>query len=116
VAFGSIPVDNTAEQTESLYALYNITSGTFKNLSLGIGENYQSKRAVTDGPNQVFWGYVPGRTIVDSNISYKYNSHLRYTVTIDNVLDTKYIYAVRSENVQIPGTPINIKFAVSYSL
>ncbi len=116
VAYGSIPVDNTAEQTESLYALYNITSGTFKNLSIGVGENYQSKRAVTDGPDQVFWGYVPDRTIVDSNITYKYNDHLRYTVTIDNLLDTKYIYAVRSENVQIPGTPINIKFAVSYSL
>jgi iron complex outermembrane receptor protein len=116
VAYGSIPVDNTAEQTESLYALYNVTNGPLKNLSIGIGENYQSKRAVTDGPDQVFWGYVPNRTIVDSNISYKYNNHLRYTVTIDNLLDNKYIYSVRSENVQIPGTPFNIKFAVTYSL
>ena len=63
VAHGSIPVDNTAQQTESLYALYNFDSrGSLKGLSIGIGENFQSKRAVTDGPDQVFWGYVPKRT------------------------------------------------------
>ncbi|HZZ18267.1 MAG TPA: TonB-dependent receptor plug domain-containing protein, partial [Opitutaceae bacterium] len=87
VAYGSIPVDNTAEQTESLYALYDFGStGTFKGLTIGIGENFQSKRAVTDGPDQVFWGYVPGRTIVDSSINYTYNRHIKYTITIDNLL------------------------------
>jgi len=116
VAHGSIPVDNTAEHTASLYSVYNFDEGSLKNVSLGVGANFQSKRAVTDGPNQVFWGYVPGRTIVDSNISYKYNSHIKYTVTINNLLNKKYIYSVRSENVQIPGTPFNIKFAVSYTL
>jgi iron complex outermembrane receptor protein len=117
VAHGSIPVNNTAEQTQSVYALYDFgNKGTYKGLSIGIGENYQSKRAVTDGPNQVFWGYVPGRTVVDSSINYKYNEHIRYTVTIDNLLNKKYIYSVRSENVQVPGTPLNIRFMVSYSL
>jgi outer membrane receptor for ferric coprogen and ferric-rhodotorulic acid len=117
VAHGSIPVDNTAEQTESLYALYDFgTRGTFKGLSLGLGENFQSKRAITDGPNQVFWGYIPNRTVVDASINYKYDKHLKYTITIDNLLDKKYIYSVRSENVIVPGTPFNIKFAVSYSL
>jgi len=116
VAVGSIPVDNTAEQTESLYGLYNFDNvGMFKGLSVGLGENFQSKRAVTDGPDQVFWGYVPGRTLVDSSINYQYNRHIKYTVTIDNLLDKKYIYSVRSENVQIPGTPINAKFQVSYT-
>ncbi len=117
VAYGSIPVDNTAEQTESLYALYDFgSSGSLKGVSIGIGENFQSKRAVTDGPDQVFWGYVPARTLVDASINYKYSRHIKYTVTIDNLLNKKYIYSVRSENVQVPGTPFNIKFAVSYSL
>jgi outer membrane receptor for ferric coprogen and ferric-rhodotorulic acid len=117
VAVGSIPVNNTAEQTESIYALYDFGStGVYKGLSIGLGENFQSKRAVTDGPNQVFWGYVPGRTIVDSSINYRYNKHIRYTVTIDNLLNKKYIYSVRSENVQVPGTPFNIKFEITYSL
>jgi len=116
VAYGSIPVDNTAEQTESLYALYDFgNSGPYKGLSIGIGENFQSKRAVTDGPDQVFWGYVPGRVIVDSSINYQYDKHIKYTITIDNLLDKKYIYSVRSENVQVPGTPFNIKFAVAYT-
>jgi len=117
VAYGSIPVDNTAEQTESLYALYDFgNSGPYKGLSIGIGENFQSKRAVTDGPDQVFWGYVPGRTIVDSSINYTYSKHIKYTVTIDNLLDKKYIYSVRSENVQVPGTPLNIKVGITYTL
>jgi outer membrane receptor protein involved in Fe transport len=75
----------------------------------------QSKRAVTDGPNQVFWGYVPGRTIVDLSAQYQYNPHVRFNVSIDNLLDAKYIYAVRSEDVIVPGQAINLKFAVTYT-
>jgi iron complex outermembrane recepter protein len=116
IAYGSIPVDNTAQQTESIYALYNIRSGDFKGLQIGLGENYQAKRAITDGPNQVFWGYVPSRVVLNSTINYEYNSHIKYTMTIDNLLNKKYIYSVRSENVIVPGTPINVKFSVSYSL
>jgi iron complex outermembrane receptor protein len=115
VAHGSIPVNNTAEQTASLYVLYSFDAGTLKNFSVGVGPNFQSKRAVTDGPNQVFWGYIPSRTIVNATVNYQYNSHLKYTLTIDNLLDKKYIYSVRSENVQIPGTPINVKLAVAYT-
>jgi iron complex outermembrane receptor protein len=63
----------------------------------------------------VFWGYVPGRTIVDAVINYQYNKHIKYTVNIDNLLDKKYIYSVRSENVQVPGTPINVKVAIAYT-
>lgn len=116
VAYGSIPVDNTAEQTESIFALYNFKDGNFKGLQIGVGENYQSKRAVTDGPNQVFWGYIPGRTIVNSTINYEYSKHIKYTITIDNLLNKKYIYSSRSENVIVPGTPVNVKFSVTYSL
>jgi outer membrane receptor for ferric coprogen and ferric-rhodotorulic acid len=116
VAYGSIPVDNTAEQTESLYALYDFDHhGLYKGLSIGVGENFQSKRAVTDGPNQVFWYYIPKRTLIDANIDYKYNEHIKYTVTINNLLNKKYIYSARSENVIVPGTPFNIKFAVAYT-
>jgi iron complex outermembrane receptor protein len=116
VAVGSIPVDNTAEHTASLYTLYNFDTGSLKNLSLGVGGNFQSKRAVTDGPDQVFWGYLPGRTIIDMNASYKYSEHIRYNLNVDNLLDKKYIYSSRSENVQVPGTPINVKVSITYTL
>jgi iron complex outermembrane receptor protein len=116
VAHGSIPVNNTAERTASLYGMYTFDSGRLQNVSVGIGANYLSKRAVTDGPNQVFWGYIPKRTVVNAIVSYKYNQHLSYTLNVDNVFNKKYIYSVRSENVQVPGTPINIKLTVSYTL
>jgi len=116
VAYGSIPVDNTAQQTESLYALYKFTSGDLKGLQIGLGENFQSKRAITDGPDQVFWGYVPKRTVVDANLSYQYNKRVKFEVIIDNLLDKKYIYSVRSEDVIVPGEPTNVKFAVTYKL
>ena len=115
MANGSIPVDNTAEQTESLYGLYKFTQGDLKGLQVGLGENYQSKRAITDGPDQVFWGYIPKRTVVDANIAYQYSAHIKYTVTINNLLDKKYIYSSRSEDVIVPGEPFNIKFAVDYT-
>jgi outer membrane receptor protein involved in Fe transport len=109
-------VDNTAQQTESIYALYKINSGNFKGLEIGIGENYQAKRAITDGPNQVFWGYVPSRVVVDSTINYVLDRHIKYSLSISNLLNKKYIYSVRSEDVIVPGTPINVKFSVTYSL
>jgi outer membrane receptor for ferric coprogen and ferric-rhodotorulic acid len=114
VAYASIPVDNTAEQTESIYGIYKFY-GTLRGLQFGLGENFQSKRAITDGPNQVFWGYVPARTVVDSHITYRYNAHIKFDVTIDNLLNKKYIYSVRSEDVIVPGTPTNAKFEVTYN-
>jgi len=116
VAYGSIPVDNTAEQTASIYGLYKFTSGPLHGFTWGLGANYQSKRAITDGTNQVFWGYIPSRTVVDTTITYTFNKHLSYNLMIDNLLDKKYIYSARSEDVLVPGTPINVKVSVTYKL
>jgi len=110
VAFGSVPVDNTAQHTYSLYGLYNVN----RKWSIGLGGNYQSKRAITDGTNQVFWGYIPGRLLVDTNIKYEYNRHLSYTLSVSNLLNTKYIYSARSEDVIVMGTPINLRLAATY--
>ncbi len=110
VALGSVPVDNTAQHTYSAYGVYNVN----RKLSVGLGGNYLSKRAITDGTNQVFWGYIPGRLIVDSNIKYQYNEHLAYTVSISNLLNKKYIYSSRSEDVLVPGSPINIRVSMAY--
>ena len=48
IAYGSVPVNNTAQQTASFYAIYKHDS----QWQFGLGPHYQSKRAVTDGPNQ----------------------------------------------------------------
>lgn len=113
---GSIPVINTAEQAASLYGVYNLSEGRWKGLSIGLGGNYLSKRAVTDGANQVMWGYVPGRTLIQSNINYRIGRHWKYSVNVDNLLNKKYIFSVRNQNVIIPGAPTNLKFSATYSL
>lgn len=110
VAFGSVPVDNTAQHTYSLYGIQKVN----RQLSVGLGGNYLSKRAITDGTNQVFWGYIPGRLVVDSNIKYDYNQHISYTLSISNLLNKKYIYSSRSEDVLVPGTPINVRLSMAY--
>jgi len=114
VAYGSIPVNNTAEHTASIFGQYSF-HGQLNGVSVGLGANYLSHRAVTDGPNQVFWGYIPARTLVNAIIGWKQNRHITYTLNVDNVLDQKYIYSVRSENIWVPGTPINVKLTMDYT-
>jgi iron complex outermembrane receptor protein len=109
-----IPVDNIAQQTWSLFGLYKITDGSLKGLNVGIGANYLSKRAITDNANQVFFGYEPGRTLVNANLTYRYNAHISYALNIDNLFNTRYIYSIRSENVIVPGPSLNAKFSVEY--
>lgn len=110
IAYGSVPVDNTAQHTYSLFGLYQFN----RKLSLGMGGNYLSKRAITDGTNQVFWGYIPGRLLVDANLKYDYNPHVSYTLSIQNLLNKNYIYSARSEDVIVMGTPINLRLAATY--
>lgn len=112
----SIPVDNTAEHTASLFVLYRFTDGLFDRLSVGLGTNYQSKRAITDGANQVMFGYIPGRTLLNATFSYSTGKHIKYSLNIDNLLNTNYIYSVRNENLIIQGGKINVKLGISYSL
>jgi iron complex outermembrane receptor protein len=111
IAYGSVPVNNTAQQTASMYAVYKHDS----QWTFGVGPNYQSKRAVTDGPNQVFWGYLPSRLLVNASVNYQQDKHLKYSLTIDNLFNKKYIYSSRSEDVIVPGTPINAKLGATYT-
>jgi outer membrane receptor protein involved in Fe transport len=111
---GAIPVGNTAKRTNSLFGLYRFTTGDFKGLEIGLGYNYLSRRAVTDGPNQVMLGYVDGRLLLNSSITYKFSKSLTYTLNLDNITNEKYIYSVRSQNVIVPGQAFNVKAGIEY--
>ena len=111
---GSIPVGNTAKRTSSLFSLYRFTSGGLKGLEVGLGYNYLCERAITDGPNQVMFGYVPGRVLVNSSITYKASRSITYTLNLDNLTNEKYIYSVRSQNVIVPGQAFNAKAGIEY--
>jgi iron complex outermembrane receptor protein len=108
-----VPVDDVAEHTYSLLGKYAFTDATFKGLSIAVGVDYQGKRAITNNANQVFFGYIPGRTLVNLFADYKYG-HFSYSLNVDNLADTKYIYSARSVNVIVPGTSIDPKVSVTY--
>jgi len=112
---GSIPVDNISETSFSVMGLYRFTEGPLNKLNLSLGVNSLAKRAITDNANQVWFGYVPGRTLVNVTASYRWNKHISYGLNIDNLLNKKYIYSVRSVNVIVPGTSTNVKFNVDYT-
>ena len=84
-------------------------------LNVGLGANHLTKRAITDNANQVWFGWVPGRTLVNANLTYRYSPRVNYGLNLDNLLNTKYIYSVRSVNVIVPGQAFNAKFSVEYT-
>jgi len=112
---GSIPVNNISENSWSLMGLYRFTEGPLNKLNVSVGVNHLDKRAVTDNANQVWFGYVPGRTLVNLTASYRLNSHINYGLNVDNLLNEKFIYSVRSVNVIVPGPKTNVKFSVDYT-
>ena len=110
----TIPVNNVAEHTLALWGRYNFTESALKGLSVSLGASYLGKRAIDDNAgSQVFYGYLPARTILDLSLKYETKS-LIYQLNVDNLLDKKYIYASRSELVQVPGVPTNVRFSVTY--
>ncbi|HWZ95399.1 MAG TPA: TonB-dependent receptor plug domain-containing protein [Opitutaceae bacterium] len=112
-AHGSLPVDNVSQRNASLWARYSFTEGALKGLTFGLGANYLDKRAITDNTNNVFFGYIPARTLVDGVISYA-TKHFIYQINGENLLDTRYIYSARSQLVIIPGEPLNVSASVTY--
>jgi outer membrane receptor for ferric coprogen and ferric-rhodotorulic acid len=109
-----VPVDDVAEHTFSLFGRYTFTDPTLKGLDIALGVESECKRAITNNSNQVFFGYIPGRTLVNLFSDYKLG-HFIFALNIDNLLDTKYIWSARSVNVIEPGTPINFKGTVTYN-
>ena len=107
-----LPVNNVAQRTLAVSGRYKF-SRLVKGLSAQIGVNWLDKRAITDNTNEEFYGYLPQRTLVDGMIQYD-TPKIRYQLNIDNVFDTTYIYASRSNQVIVPGTPTNLRFSVTY--
>jgi outer membrane receptor protein involved in Fe transport len=85
---------------------------TLKGLAISVGVSYLAKRAVTDNANLIFYGYVPGRTVVDA--AFKYETRRgKYQLNIDNVLNRDYIYSARSNQVVLPDSPLNLRGSVT---
>jgi iron complex outermembrane receptor protein len=112
--YSRMPVNNVSERNLSVWGRYKFSQGALKGVAVGLGVSNVAKRAITDNANLIFYGYIPGYTLVDANINYE-TKKFRYQLRIDNLLNnSSYIYASRSNNVIVPGTPINIGGSVSY--
>lgn len=111
----NIPVDNVSEKNFALWTRYTFTESPLKGLSIGLGANYLAKRAITDNSNNVLFGYIPSRILVDLAVIYK-TKRFTYQLNVDNLLDKRYTYAVRSQLLTIPGAPLSVRASVTYSL
>ncbi len=115
IAGGGIPVlpaGNVSEKTFGLWTRYKFND-RLKGLSLAVGVNYESKKAITDSANTTFFGWVPGRTLADLSLSYQHGN-MRYGLNVDNALNKSYIYAARNQALIIPGTGRNFKGSVTW--
>ncbi len=110
--YRDLPVNNVSQRNFAIWTRYKFTGPRLKGLSIGAGASYLAKRAITDNSNLVFYGYVPGRTLVDAAIVYEAPRY-KCQLNVDNVLDRSYIYAARSNQVLIPGSPTNLRASLT---
>jgi iron complex outermembrane receptor protein len=110
--YTDLPVDNVSQHSYSISTRYKFT-GMLKGFAVGVSANYLAKRAITDNSNQEFYGYVPARTLCDALLSYDMEQ-FKIQLNIDNLFNKKFIYAARSNQVIVPGTPINFRVMFTY--
>ena len=110
--YRDLPVNNVSQHNFAVWTRYKFTEAPLKGLAVGVGVSYLAKRAITDNANTIFYGYIPGRTLVDAVVNYE-TGRCKYQVNVDNVLDRNYLYASRSNQVIIPGSPTNVRASVT---
>ncbi len=108
----TLPVSNVSQTNFAAWASYRFT-GSLKGFSAGLGVNTVSKRAIADNANQIFYGYIPAYTMVNANAAYE-TKHFKYQLNVDNVLNRSYYFSARSNQVIVPGIPINPRISVTY--
>src|SRR6185369_1965868 len=109
----TIPVNNVSEHNLATWVRYKFTTTRLKGLAIGVGCSYLARRAITDNSNSIFYGYLPPRTLADAMIGYE-TKRFHFQLNIDNILGERYIYAARSNQVLVPGSPTNLRLAVTY--
>lgn len=109
----TLPVNNASEHNLAAWMRYKFSDPRIRGLSIGLGGSFLDRRAITDNSNLILYTYLPARFLADAMISYE-TKRFRYQLNIDNALGTRYVYAARSNQVLLPGTPTNLRFAITY--
>ena len=110
--YRDLPVNNVSQHNFAAWTRYKFTGPTLKGLSVGTGVSYLARRAVTDNANLVFYGYIPGRTLVDLAVTFE-TGRCKYQLNVDNALNRDYLYSSRSNQVIVPGSPANFRASVT---
>jgi len=120
-----VPFRGTAEKSAAVWANYVFEkSGPLSGFSVGVGADYLSKRA-GDSPSGFttptsgvpvqpsFW--LPERTLVNANLSYRIDEHWKTQLNVDNLFDKEYLQSSTGRTNVWPGMPFNAKLTVIYS-
>jgi len=108
-----LPVNNVSEHNLSAWVRYKFDDSFLRGLWVGLGVSYLARRAITDNNNQVLYGYLPARTLLDAVFGYE-TKHMIYQLNLDNALNQDYTFATRSNQILVPGTPINVRGSVTW--
>lgn len=123
-----IPFRGTGEKSGALLANYAFPQESpLAGLTLGLGITYLSERpgdaasgvtaaSTADNiiPVQPSF-YLPERTLVNVNASYRFNDSWKAQLNIDNLLNEDYLAASINRWVVIPGDEINARVRIEYS-
>ena len=110
--YRDLPVNNVSERNFAVWTRYRFTDAGFNGLAAGMGVSCLAKRAITDNANLIFYGFIPGRTLVDAMLTYEVGRY-KYQLNIDNLFGRNYLYASRSNQVIIPGSPTNVRASIT---
>ncbi len=108
-----LPVNNASEHNLAAWVRYKVPAASRRGFAVGLGASFLDRRAVTDNSNLILYAYLPARFLADAMLSYD-TRHFHYQLNIDNLFGTRYIYAARSNQVLLPGSPTNLRLAVTY--
>lgn len=123
-----MPFRGTAEKSGAFWVNYSFgKTGSLAGFSMGIGADYLSKRAgdnaggatLNSTPTNViriqptFW--LPARTLVNANLTYRIDEHWRTQLNIDNLLNKDYMQSSTGRQNVWVGTPFNARLTVTYN-
>lgn len=103
---------NTPKHAFNIWSKYIFLYGPLKNFGLGLGFNAVSQRYGQVGKRENTIVY-PGYGLVNAALYYRLRN-LQVQLNVDNVLDKTYWVGGYDKLRSFPGTPRNIKVAVSY--
>lgn len=102
-------LDNVPEHAFNLWTIYEIQSGDFQGLGLGIGAFYTGERP--GDLRNIF--ELPGYTRIDASLFYR-QENLRTALNVRNLFDINYFVSAQDRNRVFPGEPLTVFGSVAW--